>query len=170
MKLNKALEYIQEYVKIGFSIFPFQIKISDVWHFNHSQGIGVPFGDSSGIYIYSLPSSGSWNENPNEINEDILYIGKSNGDIGGRVWSHVGLIYEPGTKEVCIPRFKYHQWRDDENINDELKKNISDGDISVVTVKVDVPINSMIPEAIEKYLLSLCVRIDDKLPILNKGL
>ncbi|MEO5344663.1 MAG: hypothetical protein H7842_15350, partial [Gammaproteobacteria bacterium SHHR-1] len=84
--------------------------------------------------------------------------------------SHMGLIYDPITKEGCKPRFKYHQWADEEDISDDIKGQIETGSLSVITVKVDVAKKSIMPDAIEKYLLSLCVRKDGDLPLLNKEL
>ena len=37
-----------------------------------------------------------WNIPAIDNGAEILYVGKSDGDIGGRVWAHMGYIYEPG--------------------------------------------------------------------------
>jgi len=145
--------------------------VSTPWHFNQCRKESVPFGDGNGIYIYSCPADSNWQLAPELNVEDVWYIGKSDGNIGGRVWSHVGLIYEPDLNRVeCVPRFKHHQWKKDDSVPVGVRDKIASGNIVVYTVKMEVQVSSILPNALEKYLLATCVRLTGELPVLNKGL
>jgi hypothetical protein len=103
------------------NIEKYTIDFSKPWHFNESyKNEKVPYSDAYGIYLFTNPAI-PWNIDIEGNNEDIYYIGKSEGNIGGRVWKHVGLVYEPNSNyQKCNPMFKYHNWHKD-NISGEVK-------------------------------------------------
>lgn len=120
--------------------------------------------------MYSRPGE-PWDVPLDRNTEDVWYIGKSDGDLAGRVWAHVGVIYEPGTNEPCDPRFKYHQWAESDTIPTDIARSIAHGNTVVYTIKVE-PFGRApgVAQALEKYLLACCFRVDGELPPLNAGL
>jgi hypothetical protein len=139
---------------------------------NHSYQDGqVDFAKSSGIYVYSEPDAANWRL-PIEVNENsIWYIGKSDGNLAGRVWNHLGCVYEPGTNEACNPRFKYHQWAEVQGIPDVVRKSVFDGNVVVYIIEVTPNGDSPgFAHALEKYLLVLYFRRYGHLPPLNAAL
>lgn len=151
----------------------FTAKYSNPWHFNKSyRKEQVPFANSSGIYIYSKPAP-NWEVPINHNDKKIWYIGKSDGGIAARVWQHMGVIYEPGTKNECNPRFKYHQWAEDiVNVPADIRQSIAEGNVVVYTVRIEPGNNSKTfnPQVVEKYLLACFYRAWDELPVLNKDI
>jgi len=169
MVVKDIIQYLDQFKSIVPNDSSFRFECSDPWHFNISyQKQNVPFGGDSGIYVYTDPVSENWNLQIEHNYSNIWYVGKSEGDIGGRVWAHMGLIYEPDTKEVCKPRFKYNEWRDDQKIPDDIRKSIEEGDVVVYTIKI-IPV-SFDPKVVEKYLLSCFYRLNNRLPFLNKDI
>jgi len=145
----------------------FTAEYSGPWHFNKSYRTEqVPFAKSSGIYIYTRPALPDWKLNIQQNDAEILYIGKSNGGIAARVWQHMGLIFDPETGQECDPRFKYHQWANEVNVPDDIRRDIANGDIVVYTICIEP--GSFEPQVIEKYLIACFYRAWDRLPILNK--
>jgi hypothetical protein len=147
----------------------FKAEYSKPWHFNKSYKTDqVPFAKLNGVYIYSKPASPDWNVPIYQNEEVIWYIGKSAGGIGARVWQHMGSIFEPGTEDVCKPRFKYHQWANDDNVPDDIRQSIADGNVVVYIVRIEP--DNFNPLVVEKYLLACFYRAWGKLPILNKDI
>ena len=169
MIVKDIVQYLKQYKAMIAGDVPLEFEYSQPWHFNISyRDQKVPFASNSGVYIYTKPDEKNWHIPIEENIGDIWYIGKSEGDIGGRVWAHMGLIYEPGTQEECRPRFKYHDWSDDQNILDSIRNSIAEGEIVVYTIKVSP--EDFNPQVIEKYLLACFYRAKKKLPILNKDI
>lgn len=161
-------------------VFPegpsFNFESSKPWSFIYPPegNTYVPFRNDTGIYIFSKPivtNETDWNIPMEDNNSDIWYIGKSDGDIGGRVWSHMGLIYEPGSRILCSPRFKYNEWHKDARIPEDIRTFLDNGNIVVYTIKI-TPINRQRfePQVIEKFLLACYYKSEGHLPPLNKDI
>jgi len=167
MKVKDIRSHIENFIKIqGIEA---NVQYSKPWHFNFHKGEKVPFGDCTGIYLYAEALSDNWNIPIESCQRDIWYIGKSEGDLGGRVGKHMGLIYEPNSREVCTPRFKYNDWHSDADVPADIKRQIADGELVVYTIKL-VSEKTLLALALEKYLLSIHVRVTGRLPVLNKDL
>ena len=169
MKVNEIKIAAEKFISCidAKNIEKYTIDFSKPWHFNESAKTAVPYSDAYGIYLFTNPAN-PWNIDIESNNEDVLYIGKSEGGIGGCVWQHVGLIYEPNSNyQLCNPRFKYHKWHKD-NISEEVKHKIANGDIVIYSVKISP--NDLMVNALEKYLLALYHRKTGKLPVLNRGI
>lgn len=110
---------------------PFELEYSPPWHFHEAVKLRVPFEHDRGIYLYSKPSSPDWHLPIGQNDSPVWYIGMSNSAIAGRVWSHMGLIYEPGTSQRPAPPFKYHQWAQLESFPPEVVNAVANGDIVV---------------------------------------
>jgi len=166
MLVKNVPKLLEIYSNLNLNPDDLSFEFSEPWYFNKENAGHVPFGSSSGVYIYTEVTD-NWETEFENCEYEILYIGKSQGDIGGRVWAHMGLIYEPGTKEICNPRFKYHNWKDDSSVPQKIKDNLALGETVVYAIKVNP--SEFYAESLEKYLLTCCYRLDRKLPILNKS-
>jgi len=158
---------LQQFRVLFTKAVPFDSEFSKAWHFNLSyKDHRVPFNDQSGVYIYSKVSSPQWDVPLDQNSSDIWYIGKSQGNIGGRVWKHMGLMYDPKTGEPCDPRFKYHDWADDDTVPSKIRASIVNGETVVYTIKI-AP-NEFDPQVVEKFLLACHYRTKGILPPLNR--
>lgn len=169
MKVKEIVNYLFYYQELFKKGIVFDFVCSAPWHFNKPDIVPrVPLGSESGIYIYTRPNEGNWEVNIEDNNSDIWYIGKSAGDIGGRVWAHMGLMYEPETKKICNPIFKYNDWSEDNSVDPKIRDSISNGNLVVYTIKISP--KEFNPEVVEKYLLSCYYKAKGCLPPLNKGI
>jgi hypothetical protein len=164
MDIRESVESFKSLYPGGFS---FEATYSRAWHFNFSyKNRKLDFGGDSGIYIYSKPAEPDWDLPLHKNSEAIWYIGKSQGTIAGRVWAHMRLIFEPGTGEVCNPRFKYHDWANDPSVPGDICTAVATGNIVVYTIQITP--STFDPQVIEKYLLACFYKSIGTLPPLNK--
>ncbi|GEM_PF-2041069 len=147
---------------------PFQVEFAQPWHFDEATQRRIPFADDIGIYLYTQPATPNWNLLIHDNVSAVWYIGKSDAALAGRVWAHVTLIYEPGSRQVPSPRFKYEQWAQNQKISSAIREAVADGQITVYTIKI-TPAGRAPgwPGVIEKYLLSYFYRATGALPPLN---
>jgi len=168
MKVCSLKRYVEAFRALPDASQPISLHFSRPWHFNHTFREPIEFAKDSGIYIYTCPAN-PWDLALDQNAQDIWYIGMSDGGLAGRVWAHVGAIYDPpGSGVLCNPRFKYHQWTTVETVSDQIKTAIAIGNLVVYTIKVEA-IGSApgLAQALEKFLLACCFRVDGKLPPLN---
>jgi hypothetical protein len=140
-------------------------EFSNSWHFDDAKNSYPPFRGSPGVYIYA---KGRCNTSFNTCNLEVLYIGMSEVDICGRIWSHVGTIYDPDTRQEWTPKFKKHQWANDEHLNNDIKDIIAEGDITVYCIKPASSTLRNLPRALEASLISSFYIVNGKLPALNQ--
>src|SRR6266496_3411362 len=94
--------------------------------------------DARHVYIYTEPNVPKWDMSFENNHSAVWYIGKSDGDLAGRVWDHVGRIYDPSTGgKECVPRFKYHRWADQASVPQSIRDAVANGNIVMYTIKVD---------------------------------
>jgi len=165
MKLYKLLQLVDDFSNLSSTKHKFKCCEPRTWCFEASKQ-KIPYAKTNGIYMYFS----KFLTIEEAKNEEVLYIGKSNGNIAARVWSHVGKLYENDQKTLCVPRFKYHQWANDKSVSTDIRNLVANGEICVVTIQINTDTKSFLPLALEKYLLALCVVKDGKLPVLNKDI
>ncbi|HUL11825.1 MAG TPA: hypothetical protein VLU73_06615 [Methylococcaceae bacterium] len=173
MSAKKVSNSLLSFTRLSSVLGPLSIDISPPWHFNESKGKRLPYEADYGIYLFSKPSYPTWEIPLAENDSEIWYVGKSAGDIGGRTWKHMGLIYEPGTNSPCTPRFKYNQWANVESVDSDIRKPITDGDVVIYVVKVSGSPSLtdtqryLLPELLEKHVLSMHIHSTGKLLSFN---
>jgi len=164
--LQHLVEMFGDVVKDARSI---ELTVGRPWHFEHSYRESHPdFAKSPGVYVYSKPASPDWNLALERNTELIWYIGKSDSNLASRVWSHIGLTYDPETQRPCEPRFKFHQWAQREDVPFGIREAIATAQVVVYTIKVD-PLGRPpgLAQALEKFLLATYYRATGSLPPLN---
>ncbi len=170
MKVKELKPHIDHFINFPGGRQPVSAEFSRPWHFNFCKGEQIPLSVGNGVYLYTKPATPDWNLPFEENAEDVWYIGKSEGDIGGRVWHHTGRTFEPGSQdEICNPRFKYHSWKDAAYVPDSIKNQIATGDLVVYVIQIKSELKMLAP-ALEKYLLVVHLRLTGELPILNMQL
>lgn len=159
---------IDEFGKIQSAFGALKVEIGRPWHFNESKEEYVPFGKEHGLYLFTKPNLPDWEIEAEENDNPVWYVGKSAGDIGGRVWKHVGLIFDPETKLVCNPRFKFHRWSNVLSVPEDTRKSVADGNVVVYTVAVrSESMSPLLSELLEKYVLVHYALENGGLPELN---
>lgn len=140
-------------------------EYSGSWHFDDAKIAYPPFRGSPGVYIYakgkSVKSFGA-------CDLEVLYIGMSEVDVCNRIWSHVGTIYDPETGQEWLPKFKKHQWANNDSLESEIKEAVAKGNITVYCIKPTNTPSSNLPRALEASLISAYYIVNDKLPPLNQ--
>ncbi|RWX47422.1 hypothetical protein H206_01514 [Candidatus Electrothrix aarhusensis] len=142
-----------------------KFEFSSIWHFDEAKKTYPPFRGFPGVYIYAKGKSKS---SFDTCNLEVLYIGMSKVDLCGRIWSHVGTIYDPDTGQEWSPKFKKHQWSECAAISNELKEIIAEGDLSVYCIKTAIDSLENLPRALEASLISSYYLVNRKLPPLNQ--
>jgi hypothetical protein len=167
-----SVQYIKKildkFIALPWNFQPLRCEISEPWHFNESREIDVPFGYEKGLYLYTKPNVPEWNLPMINNENPVWYVGKSEGDVGGRVWNHVLPVTEKQTGLPCIPRFKYHQWSEIPSVPEDVRDSVASGIVVVYTISVRS--ESQVPflaELLEKYVLIEYVLAEGKLPVLN---
>jgi hypothetical protein len=172
MTVRQVYETIVNLARRDSALGPIEVEFGKPWHPNHDRGSKVPNGAAGGLYLYTRPGIGEWRIDAKDNPNDVWYIGKSQKDIGGRVWHHLGSIYEPGVKGVeCVPRFKYHKWsRNCDYIAPEIRNAIAEGEVVIYTVALK---NSAgfpyLAELVEKVALTEYAFAFNKIPPLNRS-
>jgi hypothetical protein len=173
MRAKDVEKALREFEKSDSSFGELSVTISNPWHFNSSRELRIPFESEYGIYLFTKPSLPSWDIGIDSNDQDVWYVGKSVGDIGGRVWNHVGRIYDPETKLPCSPRFKFHRWADVDSIDPNIRKAVADGNVVVYTIRISATPTlthaqkGLLSELAEKYVLVKYVLEHGKPPALN---
>jgi hypothetical protein len=115
---------------------PLEIEFSRPWHFNESRQEYPPFRGCPGVYVYAQADSTSWNTSFDASAGEVWYIGMSEADLAGRIWAHVGPIYDPATRQEWTPRFRNHQWNNDTRVEQRIRDAIAEGRIVVYSIRV----------------------------------
>lgn len=135
--LKKYLEEFEKYFKespIKEKSGPYNVK----GRWDKDQ---IPLADKAGVYVYL-------------IDKEVVYIGKSERELGIRVCSHLGVPIGPPNNRS----FPYHQWskwgnHPDSNKEKEFQnvcKKIEAGEFEIITINVNP--GSFAP-ALESFLL-----------------
>ena len=157
MKLAQAMEMLNTAVDLlksgplpDLSIFLADVPY-DVWK-DWNVGKQIPFANENGVYLYVSRTGEIW------------YVGKgqfqAGGGIGNRACSHLGRTERNG--DAILP---YHEWRDGGAVLGEIPEQISQGEFSICTIRV-AP--DQYCSLVEVLLQSICFKVDDHLPPLNK--
>ena len=163
-----AKELVENFCKRPSPFGQIKFEVSAPWHFNESKGAGIPFAKENGIYIYTKPNKPSWNISADENSNELLYVGKSVGDISGRVWHHVGRTCDPTTNLPSSPRFKFHRWSTALSVPSEVRESVATGNVVIYTISLHSESrNYILPELLEKYVLVEYVLAMGRLPALN---
>jgi len=100
MQVKTIPDLLEQFRGVGANLNDLSFEYSEPWYFNKEKAGYVPFSDCTGLYIYTGVSE-NLDADIFHCDTEVLYVGKSQGGIGGRVWAHMGVLYDPETKEVC---------------------------------------------------------------------
>lgn len=171
MVASNVIESVKRFRELPSALGPCEIETSDPWHFNESGGQRIPYEHHPGIYLYTRPARTDWRIPLGENNNEIWYVGKSAGSLGGRVWSHMGSIYDPETGTPWEPRFKRHRWAELQSVPQDVRESLANGDVVVYTLAIRSDTSqALLAELLEKHVLVEYVLSQGQLPVLNMQL
>ncbi|MAD88551.1 MAG: hypothetical protein CMK64_02510 [Pseudoalteromonas sp.] len=139
-------------------------EFSNSWHFDDAKSTYPPFRGSPGVYIYAKGKTQAEFDN---CDLEVLYIGMSEVDVCGRIWSHVGTIYDPETKQEWLPKFKKHQWESSSYVSGDIKNTVANGNMTVFCIRPNSDNLPNLPRALEAALISSYYLVNKCLPPLN---
>lgn len=173
MNTQSTIQLVRSFAGRSSPFGKLTVEVSDPWHFNHCQGTNIPFQNAGkgGIYLLTEPGE-HWDQVAESNYNPVWYIGTSQKNVGGRVWDHVGSIYDEETGAQNVPRFKHHRWADIASIDESIRERVSEGDIVVYTIAISSENHDqsyLLPALLEKYVLVEFVMASGKLPPLNLG-
>lgn len=162
-----TIDSVRRFQALPSALGEFSVEVSEPWHFNESGG-RVPFESECGIYLYTEPGDPVWRLPLAENQNAVWYVGKSGGSIGGRVWSHMGSIYDPTTGTTWTPRFKRHRWAEANSVPQDIRHRLAHGDVVVYALAVRAERNAaLLAELLEKHVLVEFVLTHGHQPPLN---
>ena len=173
MSENIVCAALKEFDQLESTLGTFRQKTSDPWYYlEQHTNLRIPYETDYGIYLFTKPSEPDWKISLDENRSTLWYVGKSAGDIGGRVWNHLGNVYNENG-ERCDPPCRAHQWAGNENVDASIRDAIAHGCLVVYTVKIEMPGNlnqtqeMLLPELLEKHILMRYFLKYGRLPALN---
>lgn len=166
-----VIDSVSRFQKLPSALGACDIEISSPWHFNESGKERIPFEHHAGIYLYTRPGGTEWRVPLGENTNEVWYVGKSAGSLGGRIWSHMGSIYDPETGTPWEPRFKRHRWAELQAVPLDVRESVANGDVVVYTMAIQSEANLyLMAELLEKHVLVDYVLANGRLPVLNMQL
>lgn len=173
MAVRIVQDALEEFGRMRCDFGPLRTTVSEPWHYREIQEKRIPFESDYGIYLLSNPVEPDWRV-PLEVNEsDLWYVGKSAGDIGGRIWKHLGNAYNPDTGQRYDPPCKAHDWADSKHVDVEIRDSIANGNLVVYAIRLDFSEGMteaqrrLLPEVLEKHVLVRYFLAYGQLPPLN---
>jgi len=113
-----------------------------------SRGDGI--GDKSGVYFLLSESN------------EILYIGKAtNGNLHERLWGHLKTPQITNNEDRIFPKNSFKN----RGLDEGFVEKVSSGNVRIAAIEVHPACYCSL---IEVYLHSLCLKVDGKIPVLNK--
>ena len=167
MKVSDAVTASHEFVRIA-GAFSLSIHFSEAWRPKDRISARVPQENSVGIYLFSDPAGLEGNFSAESNAGEVWYIGASNENLGSRVWSHLGRVYDPSTGIQFDPPFKGHRWRSVTGAAEHVLHTVATGNVIIYTASIEPKGSS--PgwcHVLEKHLLIQSYLMDQRLPALN---
>ncbi len=143
------------------------ITFSPPWRPKDRNKERIPQEDRGGIYLFSEPVTPEPSSAP-ENRGEVWYVGTSSRP-GGRIWQHLGPVYDPAG-QLLDPPFKGHHWAllQSQRITENVKSVIATGDVVVYVVSIDPPGQDPgWPAVLEKWLLVESYFREGQIPCLN---
>lgn len=147
-----------------------RLSISAPWHFKEFRKTRLEVESEGGLYLYTRPASPDWKIPAATNASDVWYVGKSDRNLTGRVWNHMGVADPAQSTHDGSPRFSRHKWaKNCDYIGANLLSNLEKGEVVVYTVAIDgVTGFGYTPELIEKHVLVEYALKYGALPALNR--
>jgi hypothetical protein len=166
MNVQDARAFCNEFCDLAGGRSQLSHKFSDPWQPKDRMVRRIPQEDSGGIYLFTEPVAPA-----DDGRGEVWYIGTSNASLGGRIWSHLGRVYDPATGKVFDPPFKEHGFFLPKGISENVPTAIETGEVVVYTVSIK-PTGAVPgwPAVLEKYLLVRSYLLDRRIPILNQSM